>query len=130
MEGDKYMIGLLVFLLFILFARMLNERANKKLSIEKKAELVDVFSQYRIITFAVMIVILLAYFLMLKTELFSPTVIMIVYIGLLVAYISGYTFLAYKKLKNHDFPGAYIKTYLQSAVIRMSGIVMFLSLII
>ncbi|MFK7787755.1 MAG: hypothetical protein AB8B56_21720 [Crocinitomicaceae bacterium] len=127
---DKLMISFIVLLVFVLVARVLNERASKQLSPEKKVELIDLFSKNRITSLIILIGIILLYFLVMRAELLPPMVTMGIYMGVLVIYIIFFTVTTYRKLKAHDFPDDYIKSYVQSAVVRMIGILVFFLLMI
>jgi len=129
-QADKTMIAFIVLLVFILVARMLNEKANKTLSSEKKVELIDLFSKNRITSLIIIIVVFLLYFLVLRNELLPPKLTMIIYIGVLALYIIYYTVTTHRKLTAHEFPDSYVKRYLQSSVVRMVGILVFFLLIL
>jgi len=126
---DRFMIAFLLVLGLIFLSRIINEKANKKLTTEKKLELYDLFSKNRIYTFGILIGIIILFFASMKFSLLDPTTSFILYIFLVLSFlaISGYS--SYKKLKEHDFPDFYIKSYLLTTSIRFLGIVIFFALI-
>lgn len=106
---DNYMIGVIVLLVFIFASRAINEKANKKLEQDKKAQLIDLFSKNRVYTFGILIVILADFFLILRYQILDPLFAYIIYTVLIFAYIIGFSYMSYKKLKDNDFPKEYIK---------------------
>jgi hypothetical protein len=124
------MISVLVLLAFIFLARVINEKANKKLTTEKKAELIDLFSKSRTWTFGLLIVIIGIYFFILKYQMLEPLTSLAIYILLLLAFILYNTRMAYRKLKSNGFPDSFIRTYLISTSIRFVGILIFFGLLI
>ena len=126
---DYFMIAFIVFMVFIFGARILNDKAVKKLSVEKKAELVDLFSGTRIWTYGLLIAILILYFLILEFELLAPLVAVVIYFLLLIAFLLYNANVSYRKLKASEFPEEFIKSYLISASVRLIGILMFFGLL-
>ena len=122
------MISILILLVAIFTSRIISEKANKSLSIEQKAELIDLFSKNRIYTFAALILIIAAFFASLKFNLLAQSTTVIIYIILISGFMLINSNMAYKKLKSHNFPDSYIKSYLISTSIRLIGLMVFFAL--
>lgn len=116
-------------LVVVLIARVINQRAYKKLEQEKKLELIDLFSNKSIYTFAILIAIISLFFIATKYDLVSPFVLYSIYTIAIFAliFISGY--FSYKKLKEHNFPNDYIRSYLASMFLRVLGLLVFFVMI-
>ena len=119
----------MVLLVFIFGTRIISEKANKKLSVEKKAELIDLFSNTRTRTFGLMILIIGLYFLALKFQILPPSLTMALYLILLLAFIGYNTVAAQRKLKENDFPDEFIKSYLLTSTLRFIGILIFFAIL-
>lgn len=115
----------MIFLVFIFTSRIINEKANKKLTSEKKVELIELFSNSRIMTYVFIILLVGSYFLILKYKIFEPLASMVIYMILLLIFIVFKTKSSYDKLKLNNFPDAFIKSYLLASVIRVLGILLF-----
>ena len=127
---NNLFISFIVLLVFILASRFINDRANRKLEPQKKADLVDIVSKNRIYSYVAIALIVLLYFVSIKFEIFSNYMIWVGYIilvlGLLI--LNGVRY--YKKLKKNDFPDTYLKSFALSTVIRLIGFVVFIALYI
>ena len=126
---DNFMISFMVLLVFIFGTRIISEKANKKLSVEKKAELIDLFSNTRTRTFGLIILIIGLYFLALKFQILPPSLTMALYLILLLAFIGYNTVAAQRKLKENDFPDEFIKSYLLTSTLRFIGILIFFAIL-
>lgn len=115
------------FLLFlsIFIARIISEKATQALSDDKKLALIDLFSKKRIYSLGIILGVFALYIFVQMVESIDAVLANIIYFGFLLLYmfISGY--LSYRKLKNHDFPAAYIKSYLFALVVRFVGLAVF-----
>ena len=129
MEMDNSMISILILLVAIFASRVISEKANKSLSTQQKAELIDLFSKNRIYTFAVLILIIAAFFASLKFNLIEQSTTVIIYVILISGFMVINSNMAYKKLKSNNFPGSYIKSYLISTSIRLIGLMIFFALL-
>jgi hypothetical protein len=126
---DNFMIAVILFIAIIFLSRIINERATKKLSQEKKAELIDLFSKSRIYSMGILIAIIIFYFASLKLQIVDPNVAVGVYFVLILTFlvITGYQ--SFNKLKGNNFPDSYIKSHLLSTTIKLLGFVLFVTLI-
>ena len=123
------MIAVVVLLVAIFSSRMINEKANKKLEQDKKAALIDIFSNNRIWTYGVLIAIVVLFYISLRFNLINPVWTYIIYIVSLIAYILTISYNSYIKLKANDFPNSYIKSYILSTALRLLGILIFVAIL-
>jgi hypothetical protein len=126
---DNFMIAFVLLLGLIFISRTINEKATKKLDQDKKAALIDLFSNGRIYTFGILIGIIVLFFLSMRFNLIDPLITYIIYIVSLFTFIIITSIFSYKKLKANDFPDTYIKSYLLSTSLRFIGLVIFFALI-
>lgn len=126
---DHYMIGVIVLLVAIFIARVINDRANKKLDQDKKAELIDLFSKGSIYTYGILLGILGLFFLNLKLNWIDYGLAFVIYIIALVGYSVVTNYRAYKKLKSYNFPDRYIKDFLISSSLRLLGLIFFFTIL-
>ena len=122
---DNFMVSIMVFLVSIIVARIINDRAIKKLENDKKVELIDLFSRSSVLTYLPLILIMGLYFLVLKYQVFDFRVSLSVYMLLLLVYIAYNAKKSNEKLKSADFPASFIKSYLLATSIRFFGILLF-----
>ena len=123
------MIAFVVFMIFILLSKYLNSKAYKTLSNEKKLELSDLFSNTKVGQFALMIGIVIIYFMILKFDIVEPFIAVSLFFIVILIVLSIQSKRAYTKLKKHDFPDTYIKTYLWSVYVNILGMLMFFLLL-
>ncbi len=123
------MIAFVIVLVTMFIARSINERATKKLDQVKKAELIDLFSNSRIYTTGILIVIISLFFISLRFDLIDPVISYIIYLLSIFAFIVVTGISAYKKLKANEFPDSYIQSYLITTSIRVLGLVIFFALV-
>ncbi|MNV00586.1 hypothetical protein D3C71_907560 [compost metagenome] len=123
---DYYLTGIIFLLLSVLVSRMLDARANKKLTADKKVALIDLFSKDRIYTSVVLILIVVLFLLNFKFKLIDPMASSVLYIFVLATYVVVVSFLTYRKLKENDFPGFYIKSYILTTSLRTLALLIFL----
>lgn len=121
----NYTIGLFSMLGIILVARILNERALRKLDKEKKVELLDLFSGRRIYSFIALIVILALFYAGIKFEVVPPLVNVVIFVCLIALHILFSGLSSYRVLKNNDFPEFYITNYLLTTSLRIVSLVIF-----
>ena len=125
---DNSMLAFLLLLLFIFIARMINEKATKKLDQDQKAALMDLFSKDRIFTFGILIGIVVLFYLSVSFELIEYSLSFILYIILIFAFIIVSGYMSYKKLRDNNFPDSYIESYLFATSLRFIGILIFFAL--
>jgi len=126
---DKFTIAIVIYLILIFTARTINNNAMKKLDQSKKAALIDLASSNKISTYALLIVIIIFYFICTNLNLFDPTITYIIYFILLLLYILFLAYKSYNRLKKNDFPDFYIKSYILSLSIRVGGLILLIALL-
>lgn len=111
----------------ILFSRNQNLKAGEKLSADKKAELVDLFSKKTRKRSYIIYGVLFAYILGLVFFIeFIIPMASILFIGFLGSFI--YASIKRKQLLvSHNFPGFYIKSYNQSVLINLISMCLFIT---
>ena len=127
---DSFMLPFIVLMLSTFTARVINNHANKKLSQEKKAELIDIFSKSQTLTFGLIIGIVGVYFLIIEYHVFEPLISSFIYIGLLLVFFMYQIMSGYKRLNQHDYSRAFIQSYLIASSIRLLGILIFCGILI
>lgn len=121
------MLVLIVFLVLFFASRMILEKANKKLSPEQKASLLDIFSKDRIYIYGALISVVLLFFASLKFQLIPAAISYTLYMFLIFIFIIITSIYYYKKLKSSDFPNSYINAYLISSAIRFLALLILLA---
>lgn len=122
------MIGVLVLLGSIVVARIISERAMKKLEPNKKSDLIDLFSG-RAYTSIILLVILGLFFLNIKFEVIDSMIAYILYIISILAYSIVTGIQSYRKLKGNGFPDPYIQAHIISTTLRVVGLVAFFAIV-
>jgi len=110
-------ITIVIFVLTILLSRYINSKAIKKLSMEKKAELIDTFSGFSVWSIVPLLVIIGGFYFAID---YMGNYLLYLVLLLLVSgvYVVALQVYIYKKLKNMDYPMSYIKQYILSVVVR------------
>lgn len=126
---ENYLPALIVLLAFLLLSRLVNEKAMKKLEMDKKAALVDIFSKNRSWTLGILIAIFTFYFVSLNYALLDFYWTNILYIIVIFIYMAAMAVYAFRKLKEHNFPASYISSYILSTTLRFLGLGLFLVLL-
>lgn len=124
------MIGVLVLLLTVFISRFILQKANKLLEANKKAELIDLFSNDGLMNFGILISLLVLFFLAIKFNWLNPTISYIVFMFFLFVFIVITNIRAYKKLKDNKYPHDYIKAYIISGSVRFLGLAIFVVLML
>lgn len=119
------MIAILGMLLTALASRKINQKANEKLSEEKKAKLVDLFSKSGIYNFGVLIVILALYFGNIKFKWMALSASSFIFMVFIICFLMANAYRTYTKLKIHDFSDSYIKQNLIASAVRFLGLLFF-----
>jgi hypothetical protein len=114
-------LGLILFLGFIFLSRSINEKANKKLDQEKKAQLIDLFSNNskRYILLLIIVVLTIVGF---NTNIINPFIISLSFFSFLIYLFIFNILRVTKKLKANNFPTEYIKEVKKASFIRIFGI--------
>ena len=129
-DEDRYLIGFLAFLATTLISRLIASNGAKKLDIEKKAKLVDVFGGSGLYHYVFLAVMILGFYAIARLTTLDPQLSLAMYLFLLVGYVAYVNFTSFRKLKANDFPEDYIKTYLLSSTVRFIGVFIFFGLLL
>lgn len=122
---DGYMIGFIVMMVMILSARMINEKAMKKLSTEEKGLLIDGFASNRNWSLGLIILLIAGYFAVIRFELVNVFVGLAVYVTLLTVFLAVQIIASHRKLEELGLPSAYITSFKISSLLRVIGFVFF-----
>jgi|GEM_PF-1862809 len=122
---DGYMIGFIVMMVMILAARMINEKAMKKLSTEEKGLLIDGFASNRNWSLGLIILLIAGYFAVIRFELVNVFVGLVVYVTLLIVFLAVQIIASHRKLEELGLPSAYITSFKISSLLRVIGFVLF-----
>jgi uncharacterized membrane protein YoaK (UPF0700 family) len=122
---DGYMIGFIVMMVMIFAARMINEKAMKKLSTEEKGLLIDGFASNRNWSLGLIILLIAGYFAVIRFELVNVFVGLAVYVALLTVFLAVQIIASHRKLEELGLPSAYITSFKISSLLRVIGFVLF-----
>jgi len=114
-------LGFILFLGSIFLSRSINEKANRKLDQEKKAQLIDLFSNNskRYIILLIIVVLTIIGF---NTNIMNPFVISLGFFSFLIYLFIFNILRVTKKLMENNFPTEYIKEVKKASFIRLFGI--------
>jgi len=118
-----------IVLFSIIISRILKNKALKKLSGQKKTELVEVFSKYRQYSTISILIILTIYMGLMKFGTFSPITLTISYYAVFVAYLVVISIVSYSILKKNAFELSFIQIYMLANIIMYLGIIATLVLL-
>lgn len=122
---DKSFIGLIVFIVAWIAARILSERAIKTLTEEEQERLFTGFSRYRVVSLIGVIALVALYYIL---RAFSPESAfsgLPMFVLFLVLYLLASSIFGFTKLKNMKMPEGYINQYLISTLVQYVGIFVF-----
>ncbi len=125
---DNSTIGLLVFIAGFIGGRLIKEQGLKSLSEEEKAVLVKGFSRYRIFSVIGLVLLVLTHFGVRGIYPNSLVASSPVLIGVMVFYLLGSSFIAFKKLHQLNMPDHFITKFLISTLVQYVGIFVFFGL--
>lgn len=115
-------LSFIIALIFILTARIINAKAIKSLSQEKKAELVDKFAGHSAYSFIPLVLIFGFYFLLSKLTQIDPKALFYVTLIAILLFIVVNQILVSKKLKALKLDKNYRNRYLLTRVLAYIGI--------
>lgn len=127
---NYYLAAIIVWLGMTFLSRRANDKANKSLDVEKKAALVDLASGNRTFSLVSVIGIVALFFLCIKYQWLPPVLAYILYFLFLISSFVVSSYLIFQKLKEHQYPDAYIKSYLISVGFRFLGIALFVAILL
>ena len=117
-------ITLVLFFIAIILSRYINSMAIKKLTTEKKAQLLDTFSGFSVWSVLPLLVLMGIFYFSIDfitgDRLFY---LFYIFIFLMVGYVIGLQVYIFKKLHKLDYPMNYIKQYMLSVFFRFVGLI-------
>lgn len=117
-------ITLVVFFVVILISRYINSMAVKKLSIEKKAELLDIFSGFSIWSAIPLLVLIgILYFSLDYIKENNMFYFIYLLVSFMVLYVVGLQIYIFKKLHKLEYPSSYINQYMLSVFFRLIALI-------
>lgn len=123
---EKFMFAVVAMLVLILVSRWLNERAMKKLSVEEKARLIDLFSSQRVWNFGLIILMLVGYYTVIVMKLVEQELGLSIYFVVLLGFMIFSALRSRSLLINAGFDEAYQHSFLISTGLRLLSILVFL----
>ncbi len=118
-------IGIAAFIVAVVISRMLIQKANKHLSIEEKAKLVDLSGGLNSYGILVILPLVGIYWFLAKNTDIPYSALIIGYFFLALAFIIFLQVANYRRITNLKFPSQYVSTYLISRVVYLAGVVVF-----
>lgn len=120
---DALLTPFILFIFFILLARLANEKALSIITEQQKSILLDSFSRARIASFIVIIAILILFLILQNLGLVDRRQVFISYSVTFVVYVLLMLILSYVTLKKNNFPGRFMLFYILAMLIRFLGII-------
>ncbi|WP_421751576.1 hypothetical protein [Croceimicrobium sp.] len=119
---SNYLIAFIPFILFYFLARIMMDRANRKLDAEKKAEMVDLFSNRSPLRYLWLAFLLGGLYAVWQAELLDLNYTLAFYFAGLIVYSVFYGRKSVGLLKANNFPPDYIRAYLSATLFQWAGI--------
>lgn len=126
---DYNMISFIILISSIFGARLIQDAAVKKLTQEKKAELIDLFAQDRIWTISIIFAAVVLFFLSLKFAWLPYFWTLVIYFTFLIAFATFSSAKTYNKLTSNNFPSSFAQNLVLSSLVRLAGMILFISLL-
>ena len=123
---DDFMVGFIILIGTIIFSRYLSNKGNKHLEVEHKAKLVDLFGRSNMVSGIILLAGVVVYYFVTSKNMMDPKLLTICFFGFLFVFMFVQARIAFKKLKQNDFPEEYIKLYIGSTAVRTFGMVAFI----
>lgn len=127
---DSHLIISIIILFALFIARILNERAFRSLSPDKKAKLSDLFSNQRIYNLLIMALLFLTFSVIINKQILEHTSAYLILYIFIISFIITTNIMSYHKLKDNNFPFSYIKSHLLSKSISLGSVIIFCSLVL
>lgn len=126
---DPFIPAAIVFLVSVFIARFVMERGNRLLEDELKAKLVTIFAPQRPWRLAAITAFVVLYLLNSHFGWLEPSLSALIYAILLLLYTIFSALVSVRTLKAAGFPGDYIRFYLTSTAISLTGLILFFALV-
>lgn len=125
---DSHLIVSIIILFALFIARILNEKAFRTLSADKKAKLSDLFSNQRIYNLLTMALLFIIFYVIVNKHILEHTSAYLILYAFIIGFIITTNIISYQKLKDNNFPFSYIKSHLLSKSISLGSVIVFCSL--
>jgi hypothetical protein len=122
MTGQDPLLGIVILFAAIVISRVISERALKQLTTEDKARLLDSFSVYRIANIALLLGIMIVWFVAIRFLPQWNSTLTIIFVVSFLGVSIVISVLSYRKMKGLNLPASYIKNYLLSLAIQYFGV--------
>ncbi len=126
--NDLSIVGIAILFISIIFSRIMSEKAFNQLSQEQKVSIVDSFFKMRMYNLIPIVLIVIAFFLIDKFISLNSIVASLSFLAALSAFLILFQWLAIRKLKKLDLPGIYLKKYILSRLVVMSGFIFWVGI--
>ncbi|MEY3983514.1 MAG: hypothetical protein RL160_1071 [Bacteroidota bacterium] len=128
---DNWLLGIIALFLGInIFTAIKMRSATELLSTEQKAQLFKLFGSMRIYTLLLLSAVIAAFLYLSQKGAQNQIVITLVYFIALISITLGIVLVSVRKLKQHGYPAAYIKTYFMVNALRNLGLLAMLAYIL
>ncbi len=118
---------LVILVLLIFFAsKRVAEKGIQHLDQAQKAGLIDLFTPLRTKYPAFIITLLVAFFANLYFNLIPDGVALSIYFFILMFFMLYLAYLSYKILIDNEYPKEYVKSFIQSTVLRITALVLLI----
>lgn len=115
-----------VFITAVIVARILQERALRRLSTEEKGRLVEAFSSYRILALLPMAAIAALYFAMSSIDAITTSTMLAIYVPASLVFAVVMQALIYRKLRVLAVDPGYLRVYSGCRVLMLAAFVVMM----
>ncbi|MEN9511531.1 MAG: hypothetical protein RLZZ370_1350 [Bacteroidota bacterium] len=131
MYFDNWLLGIIALFLGInIFTAIKMRSASELLSTEQKAQLFKLFGSVRIYTLLLLSAVIVAFLYLSQKGQQDQKTITLVYFIALISIMLGIVWVSVRKLKQHGYPAAYIRTYFMVNLLRNLGLLAMLAYIL
>jgi hypothetical protein len=128
MFSDNWLLGIIALFLGInIFTAIKMRGATELLSTEQKAQLFKLFGSMRIYSLLLLSAVIAAFLYFSQKGAQNQEAITLIYFIALISITLGIVWMSVRKLKQHAYPAAYIKTYFMVHALRNLGLLAMLA---
>ena len=109
--NQQIILPFIALVIVIMGVKYYTENLQKKLSIEKKEELFQIFSKLRVFNLVSIAGIFIIFFVLTKYQIGSLSNNLLIYMATIILYFSYGLIFNYKNLKTYNFPSDFIAPY-------------------
>lgn len=107
----------------IFISRVVMEKANRKLTTDQKAGLVDLFSKYRVQNIVITVSLMAVFFVSLKLNLLAPKLLISTFFGSFLLFLIVSVYRSTRLLKTEAYPLSYRNTVVMVTTLRLVGFI-------